>query len=53
MGENGAGKITLIKVLTGVHPRDGGEILLDGKPIHPRSPQPTRSGWASAPSTRK
>lgn len=35
LGENGAGKSTLIKVLTGVYSRDGGEILLEGKPIHP------------------
>lgn len=38
MGENGAGKSTLIKVLTGVHRRDGGEALLDGRPIDPQSP---------------
>ncbi|MEW6159396.1 MAG: sugar ABC transporter ATP-binding protein [Verrucomicrobiota bacterium] len=39
MGENGAGKSTLIKVLTGVYTRDAGEILLDGRAIHPRSPR--------------
>ncbi len=38
MGENGAGKSTLIKVLTGVYGRDAGTALLDGQPIHPRSP---------------
>jgi len=37
MGENGAGKSTLIKVITGVYSRDGGQVLLDGRPIHPRS----------------
>src|SRR5512142_1602585 len=26
------------KVLTGVHEHDAGEILLEGKPIHPDSP---------------
>ncbi len=39
MGENGAGKSTLIKALTGAEPRDGGDVLLDGEPIRPRSPK--------------
>ena len=38
MGQNGAGKSTLVKVLTGVHAQESGEILLEGKPIHPDSP---------------
>jgi len=33
IGENGAGKSTMIKVMTGIHQPDQGEILLDGKPI--------------------
>ncbi len=33
MGENGAGKSTFIKIITGVHAPDGGEIFLDGKPL--------------------
>jgi simple sugar transport system ATP-binding protein len=36
-GENGAGKSTLIKILTGAESRDGGEILLDGVPVFPKS----------------
>ncbi len=39
MGENGAGKSTLIKVITGVYEKDAGQILVDGKAIHFRSPQ--------------
>ena len=31
IGENGAGKSTFIKVLTGVFQPDGGEIILDGE----------------------
>jgi len=38
VGENGAGKSTFIKVLAGVHPPDGGEILLDGHAVHIRDP---------------
>lgn len=33
LGENGAGKSTLVKVITGVHQPDGGQILLNGKPV--------------------
>jgi monosaccharide-transporting ATPase len=39
VGENGAGKSTLMKVLTGVDQLDKGRILLNGKPISPKSPQ--------------
>jgi ABC-type sugar transport system ATPase subunit len=34
VGKNGAGKTTLIKVLAGAVPRDAGEILVDGRPVH-------------------
>src|SRR5947207_11427093 len=42
MGENGAGKSTLGKILAGVYAADGGEILLDGKVIHPKDPLTAR-----------
>lgn len=38
MGANGAGKSTLVKILCGVHQRDGGEVLLFGKPFNPATP---------------
>lgn len=37
MGENGAGKSTFIKVITGVHQPDSGVMLLEGEPVSFRS----------------
>lgn len=33
IGENGAGKSTAIKIITGIHQADTGEILLNGRPV--------------------
>ncbi|TNC76198.1 sugar ABC transporter ATP-binding protein [Janthinobacterium lividum] len=38
IGDNGAGKSSLIKALSGALVPDEGEMLLDGKPIHLKSP---------------
>lgn len=38
IGDNGAGKSSLIKVLSGATVPDEGELLLDGQPVHFRSP---------------
>ena len=37
LGENGAGKSTFIKAITGVVARDAGTVALDGAPVAPRS----------------
>ncbi len=33
MGENGAGKSTIIKIITGVYAKDAGEIFVEGNPV--------------------
>ena len=33
MGENGAGKSTIIKIITGVYTKDAGEIIVDGNQV--------------------
>ena len=42
IGDNGAGKSSLIKALSGATIPDAGEIRLDGQPIHFRSPMDAR-----------
>lgn len=43
LGENGAGKSTLMKTLSGAIRRDGGEVLLDGRPQEIASPRHAQS----------
>jgi len=33
VGDNGAGKSTMIKVIAGVNPADSGQVLFDGRPV--------------------
>jgi rhamnose transport system ATP-binding protein len=39
VGENGAGKSTIVKMLTGIHAPDAGQIVLNGQPQTFSSPQ--------------
>ena len=43
MGANGAGKSTIVKILSGVYPGDGGSLELHGKPYAPASPQEAKA----------
>jgi fructose transport system ATP-binding protein len=42
IGDNGAGKSSLIRALSGAAIPDAGEILLDGRPVHFRTPADAR-----------
>jgi simple sugar transport system ATP-binding protein len=43
VGDNSAGKSTLMKILTGVYHRDAGDILVDSKPVHFKTPLESRN----------
>jgi ribose transport system ATP-binding protein len=47
MGENGAGKSTIIKIITGVYTKDGGEIYINGEPVEITSRQDARKNGIS------
>jgi ABC-type uncharacterized transport system ATPase subunit len=47
LGENGAGKSTLCNVIFGVHQRDSGEILLDGRSFRPSRPADSLTAGAA------
>ncbi|WP_270936118.1 ATP-binding cassette domain-containing protein, partial [Falsiroseomonas oryzae] len=50
VGENGAGKSSLLKILTGIYRPDAGEITLAGQPFAPRGPdEARRAGIALVP----
>jgi D-xylose transport system ATP-binding protein len=42
VGGNGAGKSTLMHTLSGAHPADSGEILINGEPVTIRNPREAR-----------
>ena len=44
VGENGAGKSTIVKILTGIYTPDSGTIAVDGRDVTFHSP---RSSWAA------
>jgi simple sugar transport system ATP-binding protein len=43
VGDNSAGKSTLMKIMTGAYARDSGEIVVGGTPVHFRSPHESRA----------
>ncbi len=50
----GAGKTELVKLLFGATSRDSGEVLLNGKPVSPKTPaEAVKSGFALVPEERR
>jgi rhamnose transport system ATP-binding protein len=43
LGENGAGKSTAVKIMTGIYHPDGGQVLVAGQPVDLRT---TQDAWA-------
>lgn len=48
VGENGAGKSTFIKILTGVYQADQGEVFLNGSPHKPKNIKKSRQAGITA-----
>ena len=48
MGENGAGKSTFIKVITGVHKAEEGEMYLEGKKVDFKGPKAAQMAGTAA-----
>ncbi len=48
MGENGAGKSTFIKVITGVHKAEEGEMFLEGKKVSFKGPRDAQAAGIAA-----
>ena len=42
VGDNGAGKSTVVKAIAGVHPIDEGQLEWDGRPVSIHRPQDTQ-----------
>lgn len=43
MGDNGAGKSTFVRQITGVEQRTRGDVIFDGKPVHFENPMDARN----------
>jgi rhamnose transport system ATP-binding protein len=48
VGENGAGKSTVVKTLTGIYKPDGGEIRIDGVAVQFPTPQSAENAGVTA-----
>lgn len=51
IGENGAGKTTVIKCIAGIYKPDGGEVLLDGQPIYENPAAKIKIGYVADSNT--